>query len=205
MYEGNKPQNNKLNLYIDIDNTILNTAEAFIEKYCTERGIKKDFYSLKDWEFKSIDRNIDIKEFLKYIESEEFFNEVRIYDEFLKFYVKNGDRFNFIFVTVGTKKNLELKKKFIYNCLPTIENVAYIGFEKDNQKDSIDMSDGIQIDDKYENLNTNARLKILQKNFIDTDYNNFKDIREDLYIVQDWKQIGEIIAFINNNREIYFN
>jgi hypothetical protein len=194
----------KINLYIDIDNTILNTAEAFIEKYCKENNIEKDFYDLKDWGFKSIDRNINIHKFLKYIEEEEFFNDVKYYDEFLRFYVKHADDFIFNFITIGTKKNLEMKKHFLLRTLPTLKNVNYIGFEKEKSKDNIDMSNGIQIDDKYENLNTNAKIKILQKNYIDTDYNKVNDIREDLYIMQNWKQIGESIEFIDKHRDIYF-
>lgn len=197
-------QHQKINLYIDIDNTILNTAEAFINKYCKENNINKNFYDLKDWGFKSIDRNIKVREFLKYIEDEEFFNDVRYYDDFLRFYVRNADRFIFNFVTIGTKRNLEMKKHFILSTLPTIENVKYIGFEKENTKNIIDMSNGIQIDDKYSNLDTNARIKILQKNYIDTDYNRVNDIREDLYIMQDWEQIGKAIEFIDNHRDIYF-
>lgn len=197
----NEESNTRPNLYIDIDSTIINTAETFIDMYCNKKGIKKNFYDLKDWKFRSIDRNIDIKEFLNYIETEEFFNKVQFYDDFLRFYVKYGDKFNFIFVTIGSKKNLELKKKFIFRSLPTIENVKYIGLE--NNKNDIDMSNGIQIDDKYDNLNTNAKLKILQKNNIETDYNQVKEYRDDLYIMQDWKQISESLEFILRNKELF--
>lgn len=197
----NEESNTRPNLYIDIDSTIINTAETFIDMYCKKKGINKNFYDLKDWKFRSIDRNIDVKEFLNYIETEEFFNEVQFYDDFLRFYVKYADKFNFIFVTIGTKKNLQLKKRFIFRSLPTIKNVKYIGLE--NNKNDIDMSDGIQIDDKYDNLNTNAKLKILQKNNIETDYNQVKEYRNDLYIMQDWKQIGESLEFILNNKELY--
>lgn len=203
MYDPKEEYEQKISLYIDIDNTIITTAETFIEKYCTEKGIKKDFYNLKDWNFRSIDRKIDSKEFLKYIETKEFFNEVQFYDDFLRFYVRNGDNFNFNFVTIGTKKNLELKKDFIFKSLPTIKNVKYIGLENNN-KNTIDMSNGIQIDDKYDNLNTSAKIKILQKNYIETDYNQVKkEFRDDLYIMQDWKQIGETLEFFNNNRDIW--
>lgn len=203
MYDQKEEYKQKISLYIDIDNTIITTAETFIEKYCTEKGIKKDFYNLKDWNFRSIDRKIDSKEFLKYIETKEFFNEVQFYDDFLRFYVRNGDNFNFNFVTIGTKKNLELKKDFIFKSLPTIKNVKYIGLENNN-KNIIDMSNGIQIDDKYDNLNTSAKIKILQKNYIETDYNQVKkEFRDDLYIMQDWKQIGETLEFFNNNRDIW--
>jgi hypothetical protein len=203
MHDQKESHEQKISLYIDIDNTIITTAETFINKYCTENGIKKDFYDLKDWDFKSIDRKINIKNFLRYIETEEFFNEVQFYDDFLRFYVRNGDKFNFNFITIGTKKNLELKKDFILKSLPTIKNVKYIGLT-DDDKNIIDMSDGIQIDDKYDNLNTSARIKILQKNYIETDYNQIKkEFRDDLYIMQDWKQIGEALEFLNNNREIW--
>ena len=57
--------------------------------------------------------NFDLEQisntFLKYIESEEFFKEVRIYDEFLKFYVKNGDRFLGLGVVDFEKSALKIK------------------------------------------------------------------------------------------------
>ena len=60
----NEESNTRPNLYIDIDSTIINTAETFIDMYCKKKGINKNFYDLKDWKFRSIDRNIDVKEFL---------------------------------------------------------------------------------------------------------------------------------------------
>lgn len=204
MNKDKEYKDNKINLYIDIDSTIINTAETFINKYCREHNIKKDFYDLKDWEFKSIDRNFNIKEFLQYIETDDFFNEVQFYDDFLRFYVKNGDKYIFNFITIGSEKNLILKKRFLHKSLPTLQNVNFIGFTTDKTKNSVDMTNGIQIDDKYENLDTNARLKILQKNYIDTDYNKEEPNREDLYIMDNWKQISETLDFINNHRELFF-
>lgn len=191
-----------IKLYIDIDNVILNTAETFIDYYCKKNNINKNFYDLKDWNFRSIDRNIDKKEFLNYICTKDFFNKVQINEDFMKFYMMNAYDYEWIFITVGTEENLRLKRNLLLNSLPTIKNVEFIGLEKEN-KNEIDMSYGIQIDDKYDNLNTNAEYKILLKNLIETDYNQLLDFREDVYIMNTFDEVVESIKFFKKEIEEY--
>ena len=190
-----KNKNKKIKLYIDIDDTIINTAETFINKYCKENNIDKDINDLKDYRFKSIDRNIKIEEFLNYIETEEFFNTVKIDGEFLKFYLEHIEDYDWIFITKGTKKNLELKEKYIRERLENSEKIKYIGLHNDLNKSIVNMKDGIQIDNVYNELKSNARYKILIKNYIEADYNYIKDIRDDLYEMNNWKEIAESIEW----------
>lgn len=190
-----KNKNKKIKLYIDIDDTIINTAETFINKYCKENNIDKDINDLKDYKFKSIDRNIKIEEFLNYIETEEFFNTVKIDEEFLKFYLEHIEDYDWIFITKGTKKNLELKEKYIRERLENSEKIKYIGLHNDLNKSIVNMKDGIQIDNVYDELKSNARYKILIKNYIETDYNYIKDIRDDLYEMNNWIEIAESIEW----------
>ena len=188
------PTKTRIKLFIDVDGTIINTAETFIDKYCKENNINKIINDLKDWEFKSIDRKMHINEFLRYIETEEFFKTIELDENFLKFYVMNEDKYEWIFITKGTRKNLELKERFLRESLPTLNNVKYIGIENEDKK-NYNMKNGIQIDDNIKNLDTNARFKILIKNYLDTDYNRIQAPSDDIYEMNNWNEIAESIEW----------
>lgn len=203
----NKRDRNKLTLYVDIDGVVLRTSEAFINHYCEEHNINKTFCDLKDYNLRSIDRNINLKDFFKYVETEDFINSVEFFEDFLKYYEKRKNDFNWIFVTKGTGKFFNIKQNILEKKLGY--DIELIHINPEQEKNIIDMSNGIQIDDFYWNLNTNAKIKILVKNFIDTDYNFIPDIRDDLYIVNDWKDIGSCLDWfkyewdLENNFEDY--
>lgn len=188
------PTKTRIKLFIDVDGTIINTAEKFIDKYCKEHNIDKTIDDLKDWEFKSIDRKININEFLRYIETEEFFETVELNEDFLRFYITYQDNYEWNFITKGTKKNLELKRSFLRESLPTFNNVKYIGIENEDKK-NYDMKNGIQVDDNINNLNTNARYKILIKNYLETDYNRIQAPSDDIYEMNNWNEIAESIEW----------
>ena len=76
-------------------------------------------------------------------------------------------------------------------------NVDFIGLIEGQKKSDIDMTNGIQVDDRYDNLNTNATYKILLKNCIETDYNQLLDIREDVYITNTFDEVVESIKFLS--------
>ena len=189
------PTKTRIKLFIDVDGTIINTAEKFIDKYCKEHNINKTINDLKDWGFKSIDRKMHINEFLRYIETEEFFETIELDENFLKFYVMNEANYEWIFITKGTKKNLELKERFLRESLPTFNNVMYIGIENGEDKKIYNMKNAIQIDDNINNLNTNARYKILIKNYLDTNYNRIQAPSDDIYEMNNWKEIAESIKW----------
>lgn len=57
----------------------------------------------------------------------------------------------------------------------------------------------VQIDDKYENLDSSCDLKILLKNHKDTDYNQITEHREDVYIMDSMKEIEDTLRFYAEN------
>lgn len=189
------PTKTRIKLFIDIDNTIIDTAGNFINKYCKENNINKTINDLKDWEFKSIDRKIDINEFLKHIETEEFFETIELDENFLRFYTTYQNDYEWIFITKGTQKNLGLKERFLRESLPTLNNVKYIGVKDEEDKKDYDMKNGIQIDDNIENLNTNAKYKILIKNYLETNYNRIQAPSDNIYEMNNWNEIAESIEW----------
>ena len=82
----------------------------------------------------------------------------------------------------------------------------YIDFygstDKSCDKSFVDMSGGIFIDDNVDCLRTsNAKVKILIKNNVDTKWNEIKP-NEEIYVVNTWDEILEIIDFFYKNREM---
>ena len=57
----------------------------------------------------------------------------------------------------------------------------------------------VQIDDKYENLDSSCDLKILLRNCKDTDYNQIGEHREDVYIMDTMKEVEDTLRFYGEN------
>ena len=91
-------------IYVDVDDVIFNTSELVIDLLNKYYNIvpPKTIYDLKDWGFKSIYRQVDTKILEEFWESDEFFDNVKINEDFCKFYKK-------IFI-IGSLLLKELKK-----------------------------------------------------------------------------------------------
>ena len=186
----------KEKIYVDADDVILNTSEVIIEFLNNIYNINpsKSINDLKDWKYKSIYRDTDMSLVEKYWETDEFFNKVKINKDFLSFYNDTKDIYEWIIFTQGSKTNLQKKKEYFQQYLP---NVEMIGIDCSESKNQFDLRDGIQIDDNYKNLLSNAYFKILIKNFHETDYNQVLGNHTNLYIVNEWNEIKDILNFYN--------
>ena len=198
----------KQKIYWDIDDVVLKTNNQMVklinEKYLKPNGLKeKSLENIKDWGFNSIYRELNLSQRIELFESEEFWLNVEINEDFLKI-AQSGilKKYNNVFLTQGTEKNLKMKKEFLYNnnqLKKYIEKFDYIGLDINEKKSKINMEKSIQIDDNYENLkNTNASLKILVKNNIETNYNNsfgFIDTPDNLYNVNNLIEALDILKF----------
>lgn len=185
-------------IYVDIDDVIFNTSELVIDLLNKHYNIipPKTIDDLKDWEYKSIYRNIDYQIIYNYWDSDEFFQNVKINEDFIKFYKETKDDvFYWVFFTQGTEKNLQKKKEFLQKYFSKFD---FIGVPLDKKKSEYDLSDGIQIDDNYNNLLSNSYFKILIKNFHETNYNQVLNNHTNLYIVNEWKDIIDILQFYNS-------
>lgn len=135
-------------------------------------------------------------------ESKEFWNSVQVKPEFIEL-IKSGifDSYNHIMITKGSNKNHGYK--FATLCIKLQElnwrNWSYHSVLENQDKSIVNMKDGIQIDDNYDNLvKTNARVKILLRNSLTTDYNTdygkYGNI-DNLYIVETLEEVRQILEF----------
>lgn len=202
----------KRNLFIDVDDVVLNSSKAAINIFNKKFNLnpEKSFKDISEWSYKSICEDITKKDIIEAFESDEFWDSVTI-NEYFKNLINNKviEKYcKICFSTRGTEKNLEKKRimltKFMEgNALKNLE-WEFIGidtkiYSEDHGKKHVNMKHGIQIDDNINYLNTNADVKILVTNGIETDYNcyNHEEAinKENLYIVSSLKEAEEIITF----------
>ncbi len=207
---------NKKVLYFDVDDVILNSSETAIKIFNSNYNINppKEFKDIKDWGYKSIDKRINVKDIEEMYKSEEFWNNIKINKNFEKI-IENkliNKNYKIEFTTRGSSENLKKKEETLKLFLENKEiewEFNGINNEKIHEqhgKSHINMSNGIQIDDNINYLNTNAKIKILLTNNIETDYNRFnkKEIMNNtnLYIINDLSELEDILVFFVIN-DIY--
>lgn len=194
-----KARNGKINIWVDADDTILESSKTVIQIINERYGVNppKTIDHLREWNYTCIYAGMTGGEVEAIYASTEFFERVKPNPEFITLYEAHKDDFNFIVVTKGNKENLDLKEAWFKKTFPEMYFVG-IEFAKDGQdfdKSIIDMTGGIQIDDRTDALvSTNAELKILLKNGRDLEWNKVPRDSE-LYVVNYWREIKEILEF----------
>ena len=200
-------ENNKTTIFLDIDDVIFNSSEIVVSILNQRYSLNKTINDLRDWGYRSIYPKMTIKMIEDIYESKDFWDKIEIKNEFLIHICQNKElweQYNWAFVTQGNWNNLGKKNNFLYQhpiFKDYYNNVYFFGLGINEPKSNINMINGIQIDDNFNNLKgTNANLKILLKNNRDTNYNTHeikKDLynREDLYIINTFKELREILLF----------
>ena len=199
----------KIRLFIDADDTILESSKAFIDIVNRQDNINppKTYEELQDWRYQSLFPYMTTKRVVEIYDSEEFFNIVKVNPDFESFYLKHENDFEWYIVTKGYKTNIEHKQKYFKKHLPKA-NVVGCRFgskeEQDFDKSHIDMDYGIQIDDRTDCLiGSNANIKVLFKNNRDFYWNRTDMSNEPLYIMNSWKEIIETLEFALKNSDVF--
>ena len=197
----------KIKVYIDADDTILDSSVAIIDILNKKNNTNKTIHDLRDWNYRDIDGTMNGDKILELYESEEFFNTVKV-KENVKDYLKEIiEKISVFIVSKGTQKNLNKKEEFFKKELGIPFNFKGLSFTEgqDFNKSSVDMRNGIQIDDRMDCLrHTNAAVKILLRNNANYSW-NIPDVNmENLYVVNSWEEIQEIINFALENIDMFF-
>ena len=198
----------KQTIYWDVDDVALDTLPTMIElinqKFNRPNGLPdKTLADAKDWNMKSIYRYLTRKDLESLFSSQDFWDNVKLKPGFTDLLSRPILRkYNNVFLTVGTPENLKYKRDFLERELgKKFKYFTYIGIESPKTKASVKMPNDIIIDDNIKNLiETNAAIKILLKNNLDTLYNNaygsFNDqLPDNLYVVNSLDEVEEILNF----------
>lgn len=197
--------NNLITVYLDCDDTILYSSEAVIRILNKRYGTNKTIEDLKDWSYRSIVPQVTKQEILDIYESKDFWKEAKFNKEFLRIYKKLKKKFNWKIVSRGTKGNLVRKQKILERKLGRkveYENLEIVHSDQSClPKSHINMKSGIQVDDNMQCLmGSSAAIKVLFQDRSFT-WNQPEPQEDNLYVVHNWKELGELLTFFNEHQE----
>lgn len=190
-------------LFLDFDNTIVDTISAVVSLYNEDYVNHDSFVAInpKDvtsWEFTECNL-ATYEEIDRYFGDKRFFQRVKLYPSAGQVLCSLSHRYNITIVSHGYASNLKLKEEWIKNNLfkevfDNSCNTEFIGvdWETHNDKSHVDMSNSIFVDDSIRNLETSsAKYKILYGEYMDWNNTNIEFIR-----CKNWLDLNNQICLI---------
>lgn len=192
-----------MKLFIDFDNTIANSSEVIVDMLNEHFDKNENFEKLRKYDFSDLFPECSYWDIEKFFNSDEMFERLKIFPNMIETVDAFKDFFDEIsIVTIGTKDNLENKKRFLKE--NNLE-LTFYGIENNGRSDksSVDMHNGVFIDDHIGCLHSsNAKIKILMKNVENGKWNKVEP-NDDIYVVNNWYEVYSIFDFIKRNKELY--
>lgn len=192
-----------MKLFIDFDNTIANSSEVIVDMLNEHFDKNENFEKLRKYDFSDLFSECSYWDIEKFFNSDEMFERLKIFPNMIETVDAFKDFFDEIsIVTIGTKDNLENKKRFLKE--NNLE-LTFYGIENNGRSDksSVDMHNGVFIDDHIGCLHSsNAKIKILMKNVENGEWNKVEP-NDDIYVVNNWYEVYSIFDFIKKNKELY--
>ena len=193
--------NNKIDLFLDFDDTICLTSKQFVKLANKKYKKEEDWNNINRWDFKDLYPEITNNDIDNIFSSEDFFVGLELCENCLDVINSVKNLVNIHIATIGTDKNLKNKMKWIKENLNMDFNFNGILDTGINDKSSIDMSGAIFVDDRIDNLrSSNANIKILYRNYHNYSWQQIEP-NDNIYVVDSWKQIYSILDFISKNPE----
>lgn len=192
-----------MKLFIDFDNTIANSSEVIVDMLNEHFDKNENFEKLRKYDFSDLFPECSYWDIERFFNSDEMFERLKIFPNMIETVDAFKDFFDEIsIVTIGTKDNLENKKRFLKE--NNLE-LTFYGIENNGRSDksSVDMHNGVFIDDHIGCLHSsNAKIKILMKNVENGEWNKVEP-NDDIYVVNNWYEVYSIFDFIKKNKELY--
>lgn len=155
------------NIFLDFDETITQTIDAFCRTYNMIYNDKEGFLmanpkEVKNWDFREQCTLLRGDDKFEIFEHDYLFENLKLFPNAREILQELSYQYNIIICTIGTFKSISKKTIWISENLPMIKDGIFIknkceGFDKS----VVDMKNSIFIDDHEENLFiSNAKLKI---------------------------------------------
>lgn len=152
----------KPKLYLDFDGTLMDTIACITKMYNDDFSAYSKYKfihpcQVNSWDFKEL--SLASKNYIdSYFNQPRFFENIEYMDNAEEVINVLRNSYKIIIVSSGYSPNLRLKRKWIEKNMPYAE---FIGVNLKNYQDKscVDMSDGIFIDDSYNNLITSNAFK----------------------------------------------
>lgn len=191
-----------MKLYLDFDNTIVNTGETVVNILNRRYGTNKRWEHIRRYDFKDLFPNVSKSEISELFNSSILYNNVSFLNGAREVIKSVRNSFDIEIITIGNEQNKFQKCRWLALNFPAKYNLRVLD-NKDNNFDKsiIDMSDGIFIDDSSECLrSSNAKVKTLLSNELETEWN--REENDEFYVAPNWYEIGNILKFYIEKGEI---
>lgn len=190
-------------LFLDFDNTIVDTIAAVVSLYNEDYASHEGFVQINpsevtSWEFTECNL-ATYEEIDRYFGDKRFFQRVKLYPSAGQVLRSLSHRYDITIVSHGYASNLKLKEEWVKDKLfkeifDNSCNAEFIGvdWKTHNDKSHVDMSNSIFVDDSIRNLETSsAKYKILYGEYMDWNNTNIEFIR-----CKNWLDLNNQICLI---------
>lgn len=177
-------------IVIDIDGTLTNSIEMFVELNNTINGRNDDWKKVTKWDFRDVCKNLTtVEEMEEIFSDEEFYSEPVFMSNSLECIKRLNDKYKLVLCSVGQRNNIINKLNMLEKVLPTV-NVIPIVTPKFNLFDKSMIDCDIIIDDHQKLLNNSkAKLKILFEPFGKMEWNEgYSGI-----VAKDWLEVERLV------------
>lgn len=186
---------NKIPVYLDFDNTQVNSTKRLVYFLNKHYNTNKNYREIRKFDCSDLFPTVTQKLILDIFDRKEFFYDLDFFPNCKEILSNHKEDFNYQITTICTEKSAIHKKMYLdkeFPCKYIFKDIIKNGTGKQN----IDMSDGIIIDDHIDNIrSSNAKYKILYKGELDTEWNQFK-ISDNCFITRNWNEVDEILQYI---------
>ena len=186
-----------MKLFLDFDGVIADTVDAVCELYRQDFALYDKYqavqpHEINTWKFKECSL---LPEGLlhQYFKQHRFFDVLKPMDAFCNRHIDLLEQmYDLSICTVGDSQNIKGKKIWLdLYLMPTTLYELIPVDPDDGGKSKVDMSDGILVDDRADNLRTsNASIKICfgEVKGWNSDWNGLR--------CKDWKELMELLEYI---------
>ena len=163
-------------IFVDFDETIVNSLKEICKIYNNKYNLHSNWKNSKLWSLKDECPLFNAGEVEDLFSSDSFFRNLTLKEGAFEVLTELSNDYPITIVSIGTTQNLSKKEKFINEKLPFVSKSVLIPVEKNKlimDKSSVDMSNGILIDDVEDNLfSSNATMQILYENIPKAEWNS---------------------------------
>lgn len=156
--------NGKKNLFVDFDCTLVNTIKAIVSLYDEDFKHYPNYNKIQwedifSWDFRELEATT--QDYINhYFNQERFFDRLELFEGALEAMNELNEKYNIKIVSHGHTPNLKIKEKYVNKYFPYAQFIG-VNLENHTDKSNVDMTNGIFIDDSFNNLKTsNAEIKI---------------------------------------------
>lgn len=152
----------KQTIFIDFDNTLVNSTKKICSLYNEDYSYYKDFkvakwYECSDWNFQNICTLANVDVINNYFNQPRFFKNLEYMDYALEVIKQLHSEYKLVIISIGNYANLELKRRWIKgNLKEYIDDFIGLNFDEYSDKSAIDMTGNILIDDNSSFLETSS-------------------------------------------------